>query len=217
MTARSASAARLEALSSLAAASSNRACLIRASASTRAREARVSRFRATPRSTSESVSSSSVRSRRRTASADSARAEAFRETRVLDRRFEGRARAQDGRVLRADLPVIAEPAQLEVLPLEGPAGGIQGLEIGRVLLAGEKRSTGPPKVLFLKVGFKNLRRDRRGSTTKNQNSQENGGCLAEPQGQATYRPLILAMAALTCSMIAAALSLMTTALSLAPK
>ncbi len=85
-----------------------------------------------------------------------------------------------------------------------------------MLLAGEKRSTGPPKVLFLKVGFKNLRWDRRGSTTKNQNSQENGGCSAEPQGQATYR-LILAMAALTCSMIAAALSLMTTALSLAPK
>ena len=91
------------------------------------------------------------------------------------------------------------------------------MEIGRVLLAGEKRSAGPPKALFLKVGFKNLRRDRRGSATEKQNSQDEYGCLAEPQDDATYRPLILAMAALICSVIAAAFSLMTTALSLAPK
>jgi len=65
-----------------------------------------------------------------------------------------------------------------------------------MLLAGEKRSTGPPKVLFLKVGFKNLRRDRRGSTTQKQNSQNESGCFTEPQGRATYRPLTLAMAAL---------------------
>jgi hypothetical protein len=46
-----------------------------------------------------------------------------------------------------------------------------------VLLAGEKGSAGPPEVLFLKVGFKDLRRDRRGSTTKQQNSQNEDGCL----------------------------------------
>ena len=86
-----------------------------------------------------------------------------------------------------------------------------------MLPAGEKRSTGPPKVLFLKTGFKNLRRDRRGSTTEKQNSQDEGGCFTEPQGGVTYRPLILAMAALICSVIAAAFSLMTAALSLAPK
>lgn len=86
-----------------------------------------------------------------------------------------------------------------------------------MLPAGEKRSTGPPKVLFLKVGFKNLRRDRRGSATEKQSSQNEYGCLAEPQDDATYRPLILAMAALICSVIAAAFSLMTMALSLAPK
>jgi len=86
-----------------------------------------------------------------------------------------------------------------------------------MLPAGEKRSTGPPKVLFLKVGFKNLRRDRCGSATEKQNSQNDCGCSTEPQGEATYRPLILAMAALICSVIAAAFSLMTTALSLAPK
>ena len=40
-----------------------------------------------------------------------------------------------------------------------------------MLLGGEKRSTGPPEVLFLKIGFENIRRDRRGSTTEEQNSQ----------------------------------------------
>ena len=86
-----------------------------------------------------------------------------------------------------------------------------------MLPAGEKRSTGPPKVLFLKVGFKNLRRDRRGSTTEKQNSQSEDGCFTEPQGEAAYLPLILEIAALICAVIAAALSLMATALSLAPK
>ena len=81
-----------------------------------------------------------------------------------------------------------------------------------MLLAREKRSTGPPEDLFLKIGFKNLRRDRRGSATEKQNSQDEDGCLAKD-----HLPLTLAMAALTCSTIAAAFSLMTIALSLAPK
>ena len=82
-----------------------------------------------------------------------------------------------------------------------------------MLLAREKRSTGPPEDLFLKIGFKNLRRDRRGSATEKQNSQDEDGCLAKD-----HLPfLTLAMAALICSTIAAALSLMTMALSLAPR
>ncbi len=86
-----------------------------------------------------------------------------------------------------------------------------------MLPAGEKRSAGPPEVLVLKVGFMDLRRDRRGSTTEKQNSQNESGCFTEPQGRTTYRPLILAIAALICSVIALALTLMASALSLAPK
>ena len=119
---------------------------------------------------------------------------------------------QGGLETPPDPAVIPEPAQLEVLRVEGPTGGFQGVEISRVLLAGEKRSTGPPEVLFLKIGFKNLRRDRRGSATEKQNSQDKNGCLAKD-----HLPLTLAMAALICSTIAAAFSLMTMALSLAPK
>ena len=81
-----------------------------------------------------------------------------------------------------------------------------------MLLAGEKISTGPPEILFLKIGLKNLRRDRGSSATEKQNSQDEDGCLAKD-----HLPLTLAMAAFTCSTIAAAFSLMTMALSLAPK
>ncbi len=82
----------------------------------------------------------------------------------------------------------------------------------RVLLAGVQGSAGPPKVLFLPLGLTDLRRDRRDLTTERQNSQQEDGCFAEG-----HLPLTFAMAALTCSLIAAAFSLMTRALSLAPK